>query len=310
MSFDSERKVEQPIQVAAVVVTYNRRELLLQCIKKIRTQQNAECDILIVDNASSDGTGKIIQSITDNRLQYRNTGSNLGGAGGFQYGIRWAVEARYDRVWIMDDDTLPESDTLAELLEADARLEGNYGFLSSVVLWTDGHECKMNRQKIKKSFYEHIEFLRDGLIQIEQASFVSLLFPAKTIRKAGLPIKEYFIWGDDIEYTRRIAVRKGLSSYLVGRSQVIHAMKQNSGSNLATDSVERIERYKYAYRNESNIYRHEGLKGFCYYVARCARDLLRIWKDAKDHRFLRSWVLISCSIGGLSFNPPVEHIDK
>lgn len=310
MSFDSERKAEQPMRVAAVVVTYNRRELLLQCIKKIRTQQSAECDILVVDNASSDGTSETIRAITNDRLQYRNTGSNLGGAGGFQYGIRWAVEAEYDRVWIMDDDTLPESDTLAELLKADARLEGNYGFLSSVVLWTDGHECKMNRQKIKKSFYEHVELLRDGLIQIEQATFVSLLFPAETIRKVGLPIKEFFIWGDDIEYTRRIAVRNQLPSFLAGKSRVVHAMQQNNGSNLATDSADRIERYRYAYRNENYIYRQEGLNGFCYYVARCGRDLFRICKNSKDHRLRRSWVLISCCIGGLFFNPPIEFVDK
>nr|WP_319489980.1 glycosyltransferase family 2 protein [uncultured Caproiciproducens sp.] len=310
MFFNSERKTEQPKQLAAVVVTYNRRELLLRCIEKIRNQQNVECDILVVDNASSDGTGETVLAMADNRLQYRNTGSNLGGAGGFQFGIRWAVEAGYNLVWMMDDDTLPEPDTLAELLAADARLEGNYGFLSSAVLWTDGHECKMNRQKIKKSFYEHVEFLKDALIQIEQATFVSMLLPAETIRKVGLPIKEFFIWGDDIEFTRRITVRNGLPSYLVGRSQVVHAMRENNGSNLATDSADRIDRYRYAYRNENNIYRQEGLKGFCYYTARCVRALAQIWGNAKDSRLRRSWVLISCYIGGLFFNPLIEYVNK
>ena len=56
----------------------------------------------------------------------------------------------------------------------------------------------MNRQKIKKNFYEHVELLRHGLILVEQATFVSLLFPAAAIEKAGLPIRDFFIWGDDI----------------------------------------------------------------------------------------------------------------
>ena len=177
-------------RVAAVVVTYNRKELLARCIEALLGQQNAVCDILIVDNASTDGTGAYLAALNEPRVHSRSTGANLGGAGGFNFGIRWAVEAGYDLVWIMDDDTLPHPDSLAQLLAAHTILGGNYGFLSSAVLWTDGTECKMNRQKIKKNFYEHVELLRHGLILVEQATFVSLLFPAAAIEKAGLPIRD------------------------------------------------------------------------------------------------------------------------
>ena len=51
--------------------------------------------------------------------------------------------------------------------------------------------------------------MKYGLVQAEQATFVSLLLRAATVQKVGLPIKEFFIWGDDIEYTRRIARRIG-----------------------------------------------------------------------------------------------------
>ena len=109
--------------------------------------------------------------------------------------------------------------------------------MSSVALWTDGRECRMNRPKVKKSFYEHIELLREGVLQAEQATFVSLFLKNETVREVGLPIAEYFIWGDDIEYTRRIAVRRNYPCYIVGQSQVIHAMKNNNGSNLALDDI-------------------------------------------------------------------------
>ena len=103
-------------RVAAVVVTYNRNELLAQCIKALLGQQNAVCDILIVDNASTDGTGAYLAALNEPRVHSRSTGANLGGAGGFNFGMRWAVEAGYDLVWIMDDDTLPHPDSLAQLL--------------------------------------------------------------------------------------------------------------------------------------------------------------------------------------------------
>lgn len=259
--------------VAAVVVTFNRLELLKQCVDSLRAQ-TVHCDILIVDNASTDGTGQWAASQPD--LAYRNTGSNLGGAGGFNLGMRWAVEAGWEYVWVMDDDTLPKPDALEKLLEADQALNGDYGWLSSVALWTDGSECKMNRQKLKKSYYDYSPLLKYGLVQAEQATFVSLFLRRETILRVGLPIKEFFIWGDDIEFTRRIAVREGAPCFLAGGSQVVHATKNNEGSNIALDDPERIGRYFYAFRNEAYLYRQEGVKGRLFCFAKRGRDFLRI----------------------------------
>jgi len=298
-------------RVLSVVITYNRLEMLKKCISALESQIYS-CDILIVDNASTDETRSWMERYILNKqnIQYINTGANLGGAGGFNFGMRKAVELGYDYVWIMDDDCIPNPDSLEKLLAADTVLGGsaNYGFLSSKVLWTDGSECLMNRQKFKKQAIANPYYEEKGLKPVTQATFVSLLFPAETIKKAGLPIKEFFIWGDDIEYTRRISVRMDMPSYLVEDSAVVHAMAQNTGSNIATDVPERIERYNYAFRNENYLYRKEGIKGFCYYVAKCGFNLMRILLKAKNHRMKRCGVIIKCMFGGLFFNPPVEEI--
>ncbi len=298
-------------KVAAVVVTYNRIELLKECLGALE-KQNYPCDILVVDNASTDETEKyisLIKSKYDN-LYYKNTGANIGGAGGFNSGMRWSVEAGYEYVWVMDDDCLPYSDALQKLIEADDMLNGKYGWLASAVLWKDGHECKMNRVKLKKSFYEYLEYMQYGIVQAEQATFVSLFLKTKTIREAGLPIKEFFIWGDDIEYTRRISVRMHLPCFIAGRSKVIHAMKENTGSNIATDIPERIDRYKYAFRNECYLYRQEGWKGICYYFAKCGWNLLKIVLKSKNYKFKRIIVLIKSVLIGLMFNPRVESLKR
>lgn len=296
-------------RVAAVVVTYNRAEMLRQCLMSLQ-KQTMPCDILVVDNASTDDTQALVQRAAqhDASIFYRNTGENLGGAGGFNFGMRWAVEAGYAFVWVMDDDCFPEPVALEKLLDADRLLQGEYGWLSSVALWTDGRECRMNRPKIKKNFYDRIELLRDGILLAEQATFVSLFLKAETIRAVGLPVKEFFIWGDDIEYTRRITIQEKMPCYVVGQSRVIHAMKNNSGSNLAVDSVERLGRYKLAFRNEVYIYRREGAKGIAYYIAKRGRDFLWVLTRAKDHRLKRLGVLL-CGVGkGLAFYPKEEWI--
>lgn len=293
-------------RTAAVVVTYNRLTLLNKCIEKLRGQ-TVPCDILVVDNASTDGTTPWLREQEEaGLLRTRNTGENLGGAGGFNKGMRWAVEDGYKYLWLMDDDCLPEPDALEKLLEADRVLDGNYGWLSSVALWTDGSVCKMNRQKLKKSFYEYSHLMKYGLVQAEQATFVSLFLKAETVKRVGLPIKEFFIWGDDIEYTRRIAVREKLPCFAAEQSQVIHAMKENNGSSIATDRAERIDRYAYAYRNEAFTYRQEGIKGVCYYLAKCGLNFCRIVVKAPDSRGKRIGVLLGSMVRGAHFRPVVE----
>lgn len=293
-------------RIAAVVVTYNRKEVLKRCLESLMVQ-TAPCDLLVVDNASSDGTQEYLGKLKkEKKIRVIRTARNLGGAGGFNLGIRKAVEYGYEYVWVMDDDTFPKADALGKLLDADEYLEGCYGFLSSVVLWTDGKGCRMNRQKVKKNFYDYAGLLNQGLIPVEQATFVSLFMRSSTVKKAGLPVKEFFIWGDDLEYTRRIAVRMQLPCYLVGKSQVVHAMSVNNGSCIATDVPERIDRYRYAYRNENFAYRYEGIKGLLYYIAKCVFNILRIWMKGDSHRFHRSWVVLSQMFAGFRFNPKIE----
>lgn len=87
--------------VTAVVVTYNRLSLLRRCLAALCAQTVQGFTVLLVDNASTDGTAEYAQSLTMPGLVYRNPGRNLGGAGGFSYGIRAAVELGCEAVWIM-----------------------------------------------------------------------------------------------------------------------------------------------------------------------------------------------------------------
>ena len=92
-------------KVAAVVVTYNRKNLLLENVQSLLGQTFSDVQIIIVDNNSSDGTQDVLQQFIERKqILYFNTGANLGGAGGFSYGIRLAVEAGYEYIWVMDDD--------------------------------------------------------------------------------------------------------------------------------------------------------------------------------------------------------------
>lgn len=290
-------------RAVAVVVTYNRLPLLQKCVESLRAQ-TVPCDILGVNNASTDGTGSWLETQeAAGVLTVCDTGENLGGAGGFNYGMRWAVEAGYDYLWIMDDDCLPEPTALEKLLEADALLYGEYGWLSSVALWIDGTECKMNVQRATP--YRDIGNFQAPLTPCVMASFASLFLRRETIETFGLPIADFFIWSDDWEYTRRISRER--PCYVAAESRVVHAMKSNTVVNIATDTPERLSRYRYFYRNDVYLYRREGLRGWLWLLAKDA------WHSAQVIRRGRLPCLRVIWRGfreGLGFRPGVEHVGR
>ena len=291
-------------RIAAVVVTYNRCALLQRCVEHIRAQKvpaGVQLDVVVVDNASTDDTlYTLTPFIEDGLVNYYNTGSNLGGAGGFAYGINVAVEAGYDLLWIMDDDCLPEPGALDALLSAADKLD-DWGFLSSVVKWTDGSICAMNVQR--HPLFKNIEDFSPEIQPASLASFVSLLVPAAVVREVGLPHAEFFIWTDDWEFTRRISRKH--PCYVVGGSQVTHASITNNPGNIFTDPEERLGRYNYIYRNDVVLYREEGIRGVLYLYARALYHTLRVLASDVDHKQERIRLIWDGTKAGFDFHPQV-----
>ena len=290
----------------AVVVTYNRKDLLRQNLNCLMNQQK-KCDVLVIDNASTDGTSDLVE-LQNVSVIYHNTGSNLGGAGGFEIGVKLAVEKGYKYIWIMDDDTLPKEDALLELFKADEKLNGKWGWLSSVAYWTDGSVCKANKQK--KSL---IQFLDDkdyekNVVSSQMASFVALLTKASVIEEIGLPIGEYFIWTDDYEFTGR--VQKNYPCYTVPASRVIHAMKIHTKANLARDDISRISRYELLFRNDVHCYKQYGLKGWSYIILKDLYTVFEIIRRSKGHKKEKIEVLWKGFKKGINFNPEVKKVKE
>ena len=285
-------------KVVAIVVTYNRKELLKKCVEKLKNQTK-NLDILVIDNASTDGTEDLFTNY-DEFVKYFNTGSNLGGAGGFSFGIKKAVELGYEYLWILDDDTMPTSKALEAFFNKDEELNGKYGFLTSKVLWKDDSICNMNIQKITK--WKQLKNFNSNQ-SVQYASFVSLFIKASTVKRVGLPYKEFFIWADDWEYTRRIS--KTEKCYFVPQSVVHHWCNTNVGANIITAEPDRMDRFKYMYRNDVVMYRQDGFEGSLYLFIRNMLHRLRIFKDGKNIRKKMELIYIATK-EGKQFFPKFE----
>lgn len=292
-------------KVAAIVVTYNRLKLLKENIEALLGLENQLSNIVIINNNSNDGTEEYLNSLSNSLFVIKNSKVNLGGAGGFNYGVKVAFdETDADFFWIMDDDTIPEKDTLVNLINADERLKGNYGYLCSHVVMEDGTDG--NIPQLVGDWTTEVD---KGLIKVSSATFVSLFTKRSVVSELGLPISEFFIWGDDTEYTTRISQK--YNSYFVIDSKVIHKAKSVRNVDIINDTADRLPRYFYRYRNNIYITReYENSKKLLFVMIKHMYLAVKILFIAKNNKFKRSNLIFKGIFSGLKFNPNVENIGE
>ncbi len=199
-----------PHSVCVILVTHNRKSLLRESLAALRSQSHPVQTILVVDNASTDGTAQMLAGEFPDVAGLR-LDQNLGGAGGYYAGIAWAMKAGFEWFWLLDDDTIADRDTLANLFDCRRRFrcEPRPDLLASKVVWTDGSLHPMNIQKPK--LYDpdmQMAAALCGAMSIRFTSFVSMLMHRRLAEQYGLPIAGYFVWNDDVEYTARILRRE------------------------------------------------------------------------------------------------------
>lgn len=196
----------------AVVVTYNRKKLLTECITALRNQTRKPDAILVVNNGSTDETEQWLQSQKD---IFFITQKNIGSAGGFNTGIKWAYKNDYSWIWCMDDDGYPHEDALKKILEAEVEI---------LAL----RNCAVLNKEDKKSFvwktkdFANIDEVDTKLIKGIGHPFNGTMLHRNIVEKVGLPKTDLFIWGDESEYYCRITKKYNMPVYTVTASIHYH----------------------------------------------------------------------------------------
>jgi rhamnopyranosyl-N-acetylglucosaminyl-diphospho-decaprenol beta-1,3/1,4-galactofuranosyltransferase len=261
-------------RVIAVVVTFNRIDLLRALLERLDAVPELD-EVLVVDNASTDGTGEWLSG-RGGKVAHRTLATNSGGAGGFHDGLAWAVERGADLVWLMDDDGLPEPDCLGRLLaEPDLDFwgplvvdEADPGRLVFPIRLPGGTRVVHRLDDVRRAAV-------DGRIDGIVIPFNGVLVTRALVEEIDLPRADFFIWGDDHEYRLR-AEAAGARIATVVDAQVRHPSVGNLGTPMAfgrttyNDSPSDLKHYCMARNNLVNLRDYKGWPHALAFVAKTA----------------------------------------
>lgn len=288
--------------VAAVIVTFNRLDKLRTVLTKVTGQSAAPGWIIVVDNASTDGTAEYLAGDPfPGRLTVISLPENTGGSGGFATGMARAYELGADYVWLMDDDCYPNETAIEALVTGYERAvevaDSEITFACSLVTFPNGDAAQMNIPWPAWNWGELIARGKPNLVTIRTCSFVSALYPRSTIERLGLPFREYFIWFDDAAYAL-LASRIGPGVQVLD-SVVVHDMAENKAVNFTTVNDDNLWKFLYGARNEASFrLHHESLIGYLIFAA---RTLMQMRSGRVPWRIRRK--IMGRILAGIRFNP-------
>ena len=211
-------------KVYVIVVTYNRKTLLSKCLSSLKVQTIQPSKILIVDNASTDGTIETLQQngwLEHLNFQLIASKENTGGAGGFSAGMQYAFEQGADYVWMMDDDAMPHPTALAELIKhtTPQHIYASLAVQDQQISW------EMTVKQGDNWIATHNPTDITENMEVRSLPFLGFMIHRQLVEKIGLPDTSFFIAADDTEYCLR-AKQAGYKLYLVGKSLIEHPKAQ------------------------------------------------------------------------------------
>lgn len=208
-----------------VIVTFNRITLLRECLECVMNQNYPINQVVIVDNASSDGTREYLEKITktDDRVTVFRSPENRGGAYAFCKGLEIACGLTGNMIILIDDDAMLSKTFTERMVKAFIDNSDVKAFAGVVYnegkIDTSHRKVIYNWEKLDSREVE-VEKYQKEYFKVDLVSFCGLAISRELISQVGYPCAEYFIWYDDTEYSLRL--RKETDIVVVSQAELNH----------------------------------------------------------------------------------------
>lgn len=192
-----------PATATITIVTFNRSGLLTRLLTSIREMDPKPGHVVIIDNASVDDTGDVVESFRESlgsELVYRRLETNTGGSGGFSEGMRVAYELGSTWMWLMDDDVEVTRDGLARMGAWAPRFKSiqgrRYDYDGSEFYW----QYRLSIPLGIPIPFAPAGFDDSGYRLMNSGCFEGMFIHRDIVREIGLPDPRFFIYWDDSVY--------------------------------------------------------------------------------------------------------------
>ena len=215
-------------KVFIIVLNFNGEDKVLNCLTSIFQSDYENFEVVLVDNNSTDGSFEKAK-LQYSRVHFIRSAVNVGFAKGNNIGIRWALEKFADHIFILNNDTVIERDTLSVLVAAMKKI-GNTAIISPLIMeankkdiWFAGGTIDWLRMRT-----HHInKLLSNELFPSQYLSGCAMLINKHVFKEIGLLDERYFLYYEDADFSYR-ANKAGFGLYVAPASKIIHLEQSNT----------------------------------------------------------------------------------
>ena len=213
-------------KVAIIILTWNKKEYVLTLLNCIKNLDYKNYDIIVVDNASTDGTVEALKKSFPDIHLIVNT-ENLGGTGGFNTGMKYALgKGVYKYLWLLDNDVEVDANALTKLVDVlesspEIAIAGSamYDLTNEDKLLELGYFIDLERGRFNNNMPD--EPTKTKFMIVDSVSSCSLCVSTDAIADVGIWDENYFIYCDDVDWNIRFG-QKGYKTASVPGSKIWH----------------------------------------------------------------------------------------
>lgn len=274
-------------RVVIIVLNWNGLKDTRECLASVALLEYSNFEVMVVDNGSSDGSVAKIRSEFPQVILIEN-GRNLGYTGGNNIGIRQALERGADYVWLLNNDTAVEPDSLAKLVD-EAERSPETGLVSPVVHYYDCPQVVQfmgSYVDFAKIQFVHVDDPRELASEFVQRHLVlygtALLIKRSVVESIGYLAEKYFAYHEDGDYSLR-ALKMNFCTKVRLDSRIYHKDSRTSGKHSPAQTFYRTRNIFFLWKDNLPGFRNFFVP--CYYLGMVIREAKSLFDDGNEKNY-------------------------
>lgn len=240
------------MKISVVIVTFNGMKWIENCMKSI-LESTILPEIIIVDNCSTDNTREFLKNNYSEKIRFIESKENLGFGGANNIGISLALQLNSDYIFLLNQDTVIERDTIEKLLNVSNK-NMDFGIISPI--HANGNGSSLDISFLYYINHQCADFISDSILdknlkevyEVEMINAAAWFMPRTTFEIVGGFDPMFFLYGEDDNFCQRVLFH----NLKIGITPVT-TIKHDSGNNFKVDFPKGSKNYYNKFLNRIKV---------------------------------------------------------